>query len=252
MKLSKRRGALVAAGVAAAMVLSACGGDEGGGSDEGSGGEGATGGTFSIYIGEPENPLVPGNTNETEGGQVVDSLWTGLVQYDAETNELDVHRRRRVDRVRRQHHLDGHAEGRLDVPRRHPGDRAVVRRRVELHRATARTRRATRYFFAHIAGYDDLQAPDGRRRRRHRRPGRDRDERPPGRRRPDLHRRADRAVRAVPHDRRLQRVLPPAGGLLRGPRGLRRAADRQRPVQGRRAVRPRPGHHPDPVRRLRR
>ena len=87
MKLSKRSGALVAAGVAAAMVLSACGSDEEGGSNEGSGGEEATGGSFSIYIGEPENPLVPGNTNETEGGQILDSLFTGLVQYDPESNE---------------------------------------------------------------------------------------------------------------------------------------------------------------------
>ena len=108
-----------------------------------------------------------------------------------------VHRRRRVDRVRGQHHLDGHAQGRLDLPRRHPGERAVLRRRVELHRATARTPRVVPYFFAQHRGYDDLQGPSddageltG--------PRRDRDERPRGRRRPDLHRHADRAVRAVP------------------------------------------------------
>ena len=34
----------------------------------------ATGGTFSLYIGEPENPLIPSNTSETEGGQVVDAI----------------------------------------------------------------------------------------------------------------------------------------------------------------------------------
>src|SRR3954464_1690203 len=79
VKLRKRSGALVAAGIAAAMMLSACGG-----SDNGGGGSSAqaTGGTFSIYIGEPENPLVPGNTTEDQGNQVVSSLWTGLVQYD--------------------------------------------------------------------------------------------------------------------------------------------------------------------------
>ena len=43
------------------------------------------GGTFSIYIGEPENPLVPGNTTESEGSQVIDALWTGLVQYSTRT-----------------------------------------------------------------------------------------------------------------------------------------------------------------------
>jgi ABC-type transport system substrate-binding protein len=79
VKLSKRSSALVAAGITAAMMLSACGG-----SDEPSGDGGAeasSGGTFSMYVGEPENPLVPGNTTESEGSQVVDALWTGLVQY---------------------------------------------------------------------------------------------------------------------------------------------------------------------------
>jgi oligopeptide transport system substrate-binding protein len=77
VKLSKRSSALVAAGITAAMMLSACGG-----SDEPSGETAAEGGgEFSIYIGEPENPLIPGNTTESEGSQVVDALWTGLVQY---------------------------------------------------------------------------------------------------------------------------------------------------------------------------
>jgi ABC-type transport system substrate-binding protein len=81
VKLSKRSAALIATGLSGAMLLSACGG----GDDEGSGsGAGADGGTFSMYIGEPENPLVPGNTTESEGDQVVNSLWTGLVKYSPE------------------------------------------------------------------------------------------------------------------------------------------------------------------------
>ena len=61
-----------------ALLLTACGGGDGGGTAAEGGGDG----TFSVYIGEPENPLLPGNTGETEGGQVVDALWTGLVEYD--------------------------------------------------------------------------------------------------------------------------------------------------------------------------
>jgi oligopeptide transport system substrate-binding protein len=81
VKLSKRSGALVAAGIAAAMMLSACGGSD----DNGGGGNSqASGGTYSIYIGEPENPLIPGNTTESEGHQVISSLWTGLVEYAAD------------------------------------------------------------------------------------------------------------------------------------------------------------------------
>src|SRR5688500_2039446 len=62
------------------MMLSACGGSEEEPSGDG-GTEASSGGEFSIYIGEPENPLVPGNTNESEGSQVVEALWTGLVEY---------------------------------------------------------------------------------------------------------------------------------------------------------------------------
>ena len=83
MKLTKRSGALIAGGVTAAMVLSACGGSDEGGS-EGEGGAEATGGTYSIYVGEPENPLIPGNTTESEGHQVISALWTGLVEYAAD------------------------------------------------------------------------------------------------------------------------------------------------------------------------
>ncbi|TFV52582.1 ABC transporter substrate-binding protein [Blastococcus sp. TF02A-35] len=55
-----------------------------GGSDEGGEGGGATGGTFSAYIGEPENPIVPGNTTESEGSKVITALWTGLVTFSEE------------------------------------------------------------------------------------------------------------------------------------------------------------------------
>src|SRR3712207_287011 len=74
----KRRVALVGAGIAGAVVVSACSGGQGG--DDG-GSPDAGGGTYSIAIVNPENPLVPGNTSESEGSQVIRSLWTGLVQY---------------------------------------------------------------------------------------------------------------------------------------------------------------------------
>ncbi|MBX6748259.1 MAG: ABC transporter substrate-binding protein [Micromonosporaceae bacterium] len=49
------------------------------------------GGTDSIAItvnwSEPENPLIPANTTETQGGIVIDSLFTGLVEYDTKTGE---------------------------------------------------------------------------------------------------------------------------------------------------------------------
>ncbi|MCV2489396.1 ABC transporter substrate-binding protein [Geodermatophilus sp. YIM 151500] len=159
MKLSKRGAALIASGVVGALTLSACGGGE----DEGSGGGGAgaasSGGSYSIYIGEPENPLVPGNTNETEGGQVVDSLWTGLVEYDAETNEAV---------------YTGVAESIESVDQTtwtvtlndgwtfHDGSPVDAQSFVDAWNYTALSTNAqgNSYFFSNVAGYADLQAPE--------------------------------------------------------------------------------------------
>jgi oligopeptide transport system substrate-binding protein len=82
VKLSKRSSSLVATAIAAALLMTACGGGDDEGGEEGGTADG--GGTFSMYIGEPQNPLVPGNTTESEGDQVVNSLWTGLVGYSDE------------------------------------------------------------------------------------------------------------------------------------------------------------------------
>ena len=85
MKLSKRSSALVATAIAGAMLMTACGGSDDSG-DESS--AASSGGSYSIYIGEPENPLVPGNTSESEGSQVIEALWTGLVQYSNEDGSV--------------------------------------------------------------------------------------------------------------------------------------------------------------------
>ncbi|MCV7259566.1 peptide ABC transporter substrate-binding protein [Mycobacterium shimoidei] len=64
--------AVAAAVVAvAALALTACGG----------------GGTRTdvviVNAGEPQNPLIPTNTNDTNGGRVIDRLFAGLMSYDA-------------------------------------------------------------------------------------------------------------------------------------------------------------------------
>ncbi|GGG19192.1 peptide ABC transporter substrate-binding protein [Rhodococcoides trifolii] len=60
-------------------MITACGGS--GGSDGGSGGGG--GGIVTVNGSEPQNPLVPTNTNENGGGRIVDRLFAGLTSYDA-------------------------------------------------------------------------------------------------------------------------------------------------------------------------
>ena len=106
----------------------------------------------------PQNPLIPGNTTESEGNQVVNSLWTGLVTV-RRREPARVQRGRGVHGVRGQHHVDDHAEGRLDVPRRDAGELGVFRQRVELHRRERERAGGFRLLFPGIAGWEDVQAP---------------------------------------------------------------------------------------------
>ena len=83
-----RVASIVALGAAATLMLAACGG--GGGTSPDSGGAAAGGGTFSVAINsDPENPLIPGNTTESEGNQILKALFTPLVNYNLETTEVE-------------------------------------------------------------------------------------------------------------------------------------------------------------------
>ncbi|MEV2213040.1 ABC transporter substrate-binding protein [Streptomyces sp. NPDC050997] len=71
----------VAIAAAVALGATACGG----GSDSGDDSKAAIdpNGKFSIEVGEPQNPLQPANTMESNGSIVTKALFTGLVDYDA-------------------------------------------------------------------------------------------------------------------------------------------------------------------------
>ncbi|MCJ0871309.1 ABC transporter substrate-binding protein [Streptomyces sp. AP-93] len=69
-----------ACAAAVALAATACGG----GSDSGAGGEA---GIVSSSWGDPQNPLEPANTNEVQGGKVLDMIFRGLKRYDPETGE---------------------------------------------------------------------------------------------------------------------------------------------------------------------
>lgn len=71
-----------ACAVAVALAATACGG----GSD--SGGGGADGIVKSSW-GDPQNPLEPANTNEVQGGKVLDMLFRGLKRYNTKTGAAE-------------------------------------------------------------------------------------------------------------------------------------------------------------------
>lgn len=78
------RGAKSAKWVAVAAVVALGATACGGGGDGGSSSKGKGDGVISVEIGEPQNGLVPSNTYETEGGQVIGALFTGLTKLDAD------------------------------------------------------------------------------------------------------------------------------------------------------------------------
>jgi ABC-type oligopeptide transport system substrate-binding subunit len=158
VKLSKRNSSLVATAIAAAMLMTACGGGDDESSEEGGDSAAQSGGSFSIYIGQPENPLIPGNTNETEGGQVVDSLFTGLVQYDPETNEPV------FNGVAESIESDDATTWTVtlnDGWTFHDGSPVNAESFVNAWNYTAYSPNAqgNSYFFSNVVGYDELQAP---------------------------------------------------------------------------------------------
>ena len=148
-----------AVGVSAlALTLAACGGDDDG--EEGNGAAGGeeevTGGTYSLFITQPENPLVPGNTNESEGSQVIEALFTGLIEYDPETSEAV------YSGVAESIESDDATNWTVTLKEGwtfHDGTPVTAQSFVDAWNYTAYSPNAqgNSYFFSRFAGYEDLQ-----------------------------------------------------------------------------------------------
>lgn len=79
MKIKRLGVAAIALAVAGALTLSGC--TTGGASPTDGGSSTAI---ISTNGSEPQNPLVPTNTNETGGGKILDAIFAGLVYYEAD------------------------------------------------------------------------------------------------------------------------------------------------------------------------
>jgi len=78
---TKRCAAVLALPVAAVMLLAGCSSSSSGGS----GGGGNTNGAITIDDIQPQNPLVPSNTNEDGGHRVVEAVFAHLVNFNVDT-----------------------------------------------------------------------------------------------------------------------------------------------------------------------
>src|SRR5689334_12750036 len=75
---TRRRWAVMAvAALGVPLALAACGGSDGGSK--------AASGAVKVFSCKPQNPFIPTNTNEVCGGNVLDNVFTGLVNYDPDT-----------------------------------------------------------------------------------------------------------------------------------------------------------------------
>ena len=87
-----RTGGIAAALSALALVAAGCGGGGGSEPEPATSQGGGTGGEISIRSCTPQNPLIPANTNEVCGGNLLDAIDAKLVHYNADTAapELDI------------------------------------------------------------------------------------------------------------------------------------------------------------------
>lgn len=116
-------------------------------------------GMFSFYLGEPQKPLVPGNTTESEGAKVIDAVWTPLVTFDTESRTVT------YDGAAQSVTSDDNIRWTITLKPGwtfHDGTPVTAQSYVNAWNYTALSTNAqgASYFFSNIVGYDALQGDD--------------------------------------------------------------------------------------------
>lgn len=135
------------------LVATACGG----GSDSGGGGGDA--GIVSSSWGDPQNPLEPANTNEVQGGKVLDMLFRGLKRYDPKTGEAVNMLAEKIDTTDSQHFTITLKDG----WKFSNGEPVTAQSFVDAwnYAADVTHKQNNAPFFADIVGYADLHPTSG-------------------------------------------------------------------------------------------
>ncbi|MFE9439399.1 ABC transporter substrate-binding protein [Streptomyces sp. NPDC006602] len=153
------RGAKSAKWVAIAAVVALGATACGGGGDDGSSGKGKGNGVLSVEIGEPQNGLVPSNTYETEGGQVINALFTGLTKLDADNkivNAMAQSIESKDNKVWTIKLKPGYTF--------HNGEKVTAQSFIDAwnYGANQTNAQQTNPLFSHIQGYSDLNPGEGK------------------------------------------------------------------------------------------
>ncbi|MEV8553104.1 ABC transporter substrate-binding protein [Streptomyces glaucescens] len=136
---------------AAALVATACGGGGDGG--------GAGGAVLSSSWGDPQNPLEPANTNEVQGGKVLDMVFRGLKRYDPETGAAEDMLAERIETTDQQNFTITVKDGWTFSN----GEKVTAKSFVDAwnYGASLRNNQRNAYFFSYIQGYDKVHPEKG-------------------------------------------------------------------------------------------
>ncbi|MFF2995769.1 ABC transporter substrate-binding protein [Streptomyces sp. NPDC057950] len=142
-----------AAAAAVALAATACGG--GGGNGGGGGGSGVV----SSSWGDPQNPLEPANTNEVQGGKVLDMIFRGLKRYDAKTGAAQDMLAQKIDTSDSQNFTITVKNG----WKFSNGEAVTAQSFVDAwnYGASLKNNQKNAYFFGYIDGYDKVHPDTG-------------------------------------------------------------------------------------------
>ncbi|MGW5635244.1 peptide ABC transporter substrate-binding protein [Streptomyces sp. NPDC003832] len=140
-----------ACAAAVALAATACGGDDG---DSG----GDTSAVLSSSWGDPQNPLEPANTNEVQGGKVLDMIFRSLKRYDPETGEAQDMLAESIETTDSQNFTVKIKDWNFSN-----GEKVTANSFVDAwnYGASLKNNQKNAYFFGYIEGYDKVHPEDG-------------------------------------------------------------------------------------------
>ncbi|MFE0449886.1 ABC transporter substrate-binding protein [Streptomyces sp. NPDC058914] len=141
-----------ACAVAVTLAATACGGGEGG-----AGGD--TGAVLSSSWGDPQNPLEPANTNEVQGGKVLDMIFRSLKRYDPETGQAEDMLAEKIETTDSRNFTITVKDGWTFSN----GEKVTAKSFVDAwnYGASLRNNQRNAYFFEYIEGYTRTHPNDG-------------------------------------------------------------------------------------------
>lgn len=144
-----------ACAVSVALAATACGGGD---SDSG-GGSGDSGAVLSSSWGDPQNPLEPANTNEVQGGKVLDMIFRSLKKYDPETGKAEDMLAEKIETSDSQNFTITVKDGWTFSN----GEKVTAKSFVDAwnYGASLKNNQKNAYFFGYIDGYDKAHPEDG-------------------------------------------------------------------------------------------